>query len=436
MARVEELITMLRELDDQLVGCMRCGMCQAVCPLFAKTGREGDVARGKLALLDGLASEILKDPDGVNEKLNRCLLCGTCQANCPSGVKVTDIFLKAREVMTGYFGLSTAKKAIFRGMLSNPGLFNALTGVASKFQGMFTKEANEVIGSSCATIGGSLLEGRHFKTLAKKPLHKIAPSLDTRPRSSGLRVAFFPGCVIDKIHPNVGQAALKVLGHHDVGVFMPAGQACCGIPALASGDRKTYDKLVRKNLQLFADGEYDYLLTACATCTSTIKELWPELKGSDAEVAKLEEMSSKTMDISQFLVDVVGVQPMAASGKDAVKVTYHDPCHLKNSLGITEQPRTMLKASPRCEFVEMAEAGTCCGCGGSFNIAHYDLSKEIGQTKARNIVDSGAEVAATSCPACMLQITDMLSQAGARIPVKHVVELYAELIPGGDDIKG
>ncbi|MGE4503872.1 MAG: (Fe-S)-binding protein [Desulfovibrionaceae bacterium] len=427
MAQVEELIRLLGELDDQLVGCMRCGMCQAVCPVFARTGREGDVARGKLALLDGLAHEILKNPEGVNEKLNRCLLCGTCQANCPSGVKVVDIFLKARAVMTGYFGLSPAKKAIFRGMLAHPGLFNALTGMASKFQGLFTKEVDGVLGASCARFSSPVLDGRHFKTLAATPLRKAVPSLDTKPRSSGLRVAFFPGCVVDKVYPSVGLASLKVLQHHDVGVYLPAGQACCGIPALSSGDTQTFAKLVAANVALFSKAGFDYLLTPCATCTSTIKELWADEGGEAAAIA------AKAMDISQFLVDVVGVHPAAAANQGAKKVTYHDPCHLKNSLGVTAQPRTVLKATPQYEFVEMAEAGVCCGCGGSFNIAHYELSKEIGQNKAANIMASGAEVAATSCPACMLQITDMLSQAGARIPVKHAVELYAELLPDGTD---
>ncbi len=102
MADIHKLAQMFKELDDQLVNCMKCGMCQAVCPVFSKSGRESDVARGKLALLDGLASEMLSDPEGVNDKLNRCLLCGTCAANCPSGVKVMDIFLKARAIMTGY----------------------------------------------------------------------------------------------------------------------------------------------------------------------------------------------------------------------------------------------------------------------------------------------------------------------------------------------
>ncbi|MEF2145397.1 MAG: (Fe-S)-binding protein [Desulfovibrionaceae bacterium] len=428
MADIKKLVSMLKELDDQLVTCMKCGMCQAVCPLFLRTGKETDVTRGKLALIDGLASEILKDAEGVNETLNRCLLCGTCQANCPSGVQIVDIFLKARAVMTGYFGLSPAKKLIFRRLLAHPGMFNLMTSLAGKFQGMFTKPADKLLGSSCARFNSPLVGDRHFNTLAEKPLRKSVSSLDEPAGSSGLRVALFPGCVIDKVYPGVGLASIKALRHHGVGIYMPSGQACCGIPVLSSGDRDTFDDLVRQNLAKFRAGKFDYLLTACATCTSTIKELWPSMyTGSEEDRKALREMAAKTMDISQFLVDVIGVDAVASPAKAAL-VTYHDPCHLKNSLGITAQPRKVLNANPAYKLVEMAEAGVCCGCGGSFNINHYDLSKEIGGRKADNVIASGAEVAATSCPACMLQLTDMLSRKNKGVRVKHVIECYAEMI--------
>lgn len=424
MADIHKLAQMFKELDDQLVGCMRCGMCQAVCPIFAQTGREADVTRGKLALLDGLAREMLTDAEGVNEKLNRCLLCGTCQANCPSGVKIMDIFLKARAIMTGYFGLSPVKRAIFRGMLQNPKLFNALTGMGAKFQGLFTKKVDDMLGSSCARFNAPVIGDRHFRGLAEKPLHKIVPELDTPAGKSGIRVALYVGCVIDKIFPHVGQSIIDVLTRHGVGIYMPSGQACCGIPALSSGDTETFDTLVAMNVQRMGEGEFDYLVTGCATCTSTIKELWPRMfTGPSALKYDIGVIERKTMDISQFLVDILKLEPKGQPGGRTV--TYHDPCHLKNSLGITAQPRTLIKAAG-CGFKEMAEAGVCCGCGGSFNIAYYEMSKKIGSRKADNIMASGADTVATSCPACMLQITDMLSQKKAGIDVKHVIELYAD----------
>ena len=426
MPDIHELARMLKELDDQLVNCMRCGMCQAVCPVFAQTGNEADVTRGKLALLDALASEMVKDPDSVNDKLNKCLLCGTCQANCPSGVSVMEIFLKGRAILTGYLGLPPIKKAIFKGMLQNPKLFNLLTDMGSKFQGLFTKSANEMLGSSCTRFDFAGLGGRHFKGLAGTPLHKTIPSLDTPAGASGKRVAIFVGCAIDKIFPTVGEAMIKVLKHHGVGIYMPAGQSCCGIPVLSSGDVATFSTLVRQNLKLFEKGEFDYIVTACASCTSTLHELWPDMISDDSLKPRLKKLAEKTMDINQFLVDVIGVQPLEAAARSK-KVTYHDPCHLRNSLKITAQPRTMIKASGNA-FVEMNNAASCCGCGGSFNLVHYDVSKKIGAEKAANIINSGADIASTACPACMLQITDMLSQANARMEVKHPIELYADTL--------
>lgn len=429
MADLHKLAAMLQELDDQMVTCMKCGLCQAVCPVFAETLNESDVTRGKIALLENLAHEMVSDAEGVKEKLNKCLLCGSCQANCPSGVKIMDIFLKARIIVNTYMGLPAAKKIIFKGMLTKPGLFNALVSMGGKFQGMFTTQVDEMLGSSCSRIMSPLIGDRHFLTLAETPLRKIVPKMNTAPGASGLKVAFFPGCVVDKMLPRVGQAVLKVLAHHGVGVFLPSGQACCGIPTLSSGDRESFDKLVKLNVKAFAKGEYDYLVTPCATCTATIKEIWPKfVDGYPAGLkADVLAMAEKTMDINQFLVDKVGVKAVDAP-TGGTRVTYHDPCHLVKSLGVSAQPRTLLKANREYNFVEMAEANRCCGNGGTFNLHHYEVSKKIGKRKRDNIVASGAEVVATGCPACMMQLTDLLSQSKDRVSVRHAVEIYAETL--------
>jgi glycolate oxidase iron-sulfur subunit len=138
-------------------------------------------------------------------------------------------------------------------------------------------------------------------------------------------------------------------------------------------------------------------------------------------------ISAKTLEISQFLVDKVGVPPVDSAGDEAgIPITYHDPCHLKKSLGVASQPRALLRANPRYRFREMVESDRCCGMGGSFNLEHYEISEAIGKRKRDNIVQSGCEVVATSCPACMLQLTDMLSKAGDRVQVRHAIEIYAE----------
>ena len=430
MSELNKLAKSLKEIENQLTDCMKCGMCQAVCPVFKQTGDEGDVARGKIFLLERLAEQMLTDAKGAKARMEKCLMCGTCAANCPSGVKILEIFMKARVALTGYIGLSPVKKLIFRGMLKHPERMDALVETASKLQNLGTSKADPNQGTRCAKLLSGVIGTRHFLPLAKTPLHKTMPSLNTPAGRSGLKVAFFPGCVTDKMNPEIGQAVLKVLSHHGVGVFMPKGQACCGIPALASGEQNTFDTLLAHNTALFADESFDYLITPCATCTATIKEIWPMMARDDAiEKFRAGQWAPKTMDISQFLVDVLQVTPVQDSGvSPKATVTYHDPCHLAKSLKVRSQPRDLIRANAECTFAEMAGADICCGNGGSFNLQNYDLSKQIGMDKRENILASGADTVATSCPACMMQIRDVLSQNHDGVKVKHVIEIYAATI--------
>ncbi|MDJ0720070.1 MAG: (Fe-S)-binding protein [Desulfobacterales bacterium] len=427
MASMEVLARLMRELEDQLVVCMKCGMCQSVCPVFDQTGREADVTRGKLALLSGLMESIFDDPEGVYARLNKCLLCGSCAANCPSGVDVQEIFLKARAILTGFMGLPPTKRLVLRGMLANPSLFDRLTEWGARFQRIFSRPVNDIIGTSCARVMSPLLQDRHFRPLAPVPFHRQVPSVDRPAGASGRKVAVFTGCLIDKLFPNIAHSTLKVMDHCGVGVFLPENQGCCGIPALSSGDLDTFHKLLDHNLSLFEAGEFDRLVTACATCTATIHEIWPRMAAKRQREAAA-RLARRTMDINQFLTAEVNYSPPADAPEIPRRVTYHDPCHLKKSLKVFSAPRDLVQATPGCRLAEMAESDWCCGMGGSFNLQHYAISKQIGTKKAAQIMDTRADVLATGCPACMIQISDMLSQAGAAVAVRHPVELVAEAL--------
>lgn len=427
MASMETIARLMRELEDQLVGCMRCGMCQSVCPVFDQTGREADVARGKLALLSGLMESMFDDPEGVYQRLNKCLLCGSCTANCPSGVSAQEIFLKARAILAGAMGLSPAKRVILKAMLAHPQRFDRLTEWGARFQKIFTRPVNEIVGTSCARVMSPLIQDRHFKPLATAPFHRQVTAIDRPAGKSGLKAAFFVGCLIDKMFPAIARSAIEVLEHHGVGIYLPDNQGCCGIPALSSGDLATFQKLVAHNLGRLAAADVDVLVTACATCTSTIHAVWP-LMAAQPDRRAAGRLARRTMDINQFLVEMVGLHPQAVSPAKGRRVTYHDPCHLKKGLKVVEEPRAVIKAAAGCQLIEMAASDWCCGMGGSFNLQYYDISKGIGRKKAAHIVETGADIVATGCPACMIQIGDMLSQAGAQIAVRHPIELYAETL--------
>lgn len=435
MRNINDLIKQVKALEIQLAVCTRCGMCQSVCPLFDRTGKESDVARGKLALLSGLISHIFSDPDGVNERLNRCLLCGSCAANCPSGVNALEIFIRARAILAEYKGLSLIKKILFKRMLANPKAFNVLMKMASKFQNLMIKSNRNQQGTSCARFISPLLKDRHFMAMADYPFHKTIShnaisQIQPEQTCGTISVLLFTGCLIDKIMPQIAQACVTALTHHKVRVIIPETQGCCGIPALAAGDQNTFNTLMTYHIDLFERESFDYLVTACATCTSTIKKLWPSLyQDSMPENTKafLNKLAEKTMDINEFLVDVMGVSASNDSNSSFKRepVTYHDPCHLKKSLGIFKQPRQLLVAAGH-PVKEMIDSDKCCGMGGSFNLFHYDLSSQIGTIKQKNIIDTQCSIVTSGCPACIMQISDMLSRAGTDIRVKHPIELYAK----------
>jgi glycolate oxidase iron-sulfur subunit len=282
----------------------------------------------------------------------------------------------------------------------------------------------------CAPLLTRFIGERHIPPLPGKPLHAAVGALDTPAGKSGLKIAFFPGCMGDKLYTGMAEACLKVLAHHGVGVYMPDNLACCGMPALASGDREGAARQILANVEVLTKGAFGHIVTPCASCTAAIKEWWPDLipLAPEASRAAIRDFAGKVMDINVFLIDVLKLEagPRQANAR---KVTYHDSCHLKKSLGVSAQPRAVIKLNPACDLVEMAEADRCCGCGGSFNLFHYDLSKEIGRRKRNNVVNAGAGVVAAGCPACMMQLTDMLAQNKDAVIVKHPVELYAATLP-------
>lgn len=429
MADIKELADLMRELEGMIDTCTRCGACQAVCPVFEQTGNEADVARGKLALLEGVLQEMFKKPGGVAERLDRCLLCGSCEATCSGGVKIQEIFIRARAIITGFTGLSSTQKFMLRQILARPELFDRVFEWLGRFQKFFLKPLDNLPGTSCPRLVSPLLTDRHVRPPALKPFHRMVPSLDTSPGSSGKKAAFFVGCLIDKLYPNIARDTVDVLTHHGVGIYLPDNQGCCGIPAISAGDPETFETLVRHNIERFDPGKFDFLVTACATCTYTIKKIWPMMMktGSDDLNTKMSEIVEKTMDINWFLIHEIGIEmDDCPQDQGDICVTYHDPCHLKKSLDVSEEPRALLKANPAYRYVEMPEADRCCGLGGSFNLKHYDLSEAIGKQKIEAIRSTGCSVVTTGCPACMFQLSDMLSKSNDPVSVKHPVELYAE----------
>ncbi len=433
MGQIKKLALMIKDLEADIAACNRCGMCQAVCPLFKTTGKEADVARGKIALLEGLTEQLFDNPKGVGRRLDKCLLCGACAANCAGKVNTVELFLKARTILSGFMGLSAPKKIALKALLNNTRTTDRLFQMGAAACKITTKPASTMIGTSCMRMGADLFGQRHFKLPAKKPFHLQSPTLDKPPGRSGLKAAFFTGCLIDRFFPEIAKSTLNVLEHYGVGVYMPKDQVCCGIPALASGDLDTFETLMAQNLALFEKSGFDVLVTACATCTFTLAKIWPLFAENpkDNLPARIQKLARKTIDINAFLARYLPTQKTTAKNdQNGQKTTYHDPCHLKKSLGVFQEPRDLIQSTSGYVLTEMEKPDTCCGMGGSFNLKYQDISADIGNKKRAYIKQSGCDIVATGCPACMLQISDMLSRHNDKIKVMHTIQIHEKILGG------
>jgi glycolate oxidase iron-sulfur subunit len=216
---------------------------------------------------------------------------------------------------------------------------------------------------------------------------------------------------------------VSILQRMGYSVYVPRSQQCCGIPALSSGDGKLVGELAEANVSAFGQRKVQHIITACASCNGGIGEYYKTMK------ADYDDFTGKVIDFSVFLKQEGLFEELAGMKKwpERVKVTYHDPCHLKTQ-GITKEPRELLRSLPNVDYIEMESAGTCCGLGGTFSVYHYESSKAIGARKVPGMKESGADMIATACPGCIIQLQDIINHAGLKMKAVHILELMAEAL--------
>ena len=431
----------LSNLSSEISKCVLCGTCRGVCPTFDVARREPASARGKVALCDALLKKEINISEGFIKHMTECVQCMACYESCPNDVNVPDIILAARTEIVKENGLPFIKSLTLRNFLDSERLMPAVMKFASNLQGLFFKGVPEESGLHRRFPLPLVDERRLMPPLAEKFFLEVrGERSDVRSQknnsqftvhSSRPRVGFFAGCLINYMLPNIGEASLKLIEKAGASVIVPLDQHCCGMPALGMGDVETAKSLALKNLEAFEQYELDYITTACATCGDGLRRRFKELLG-DEYPERVNAFCSKVRDITELLVRELRVgsvewrkgytslgSKLSALGS---VITYHDPCHLNRGQGIKDAPRELIEMSG-AKLKEMGHPCRCCGLGGSFNITDYDFSMEIARSKAEDIKNTGADIVATACPGCMIQIKDGLHQIGVKAKVLHVVEL-------------
>ncbi|MBI5207604.1 MAG: (Fe-S)-binding protein [Candidatus Firestonebacteria bacterium] len=410
----------LKELEDEIKKCSRCGLCRSICPVFKETGTESMVARGRMEIIESILSKKIDFTNRVSDIIDSCLLCGACHKNCPGGVMVDTIVLKARCDRVEKFGLLYLQEFIFHYILENRSLFKMSIDMALYFQEYFSKSSSQEHMRHLPFFISGLEKKRLIPELSKERLSQIFPIKVTNSKRK-LRVGFFSGCLLEYVYTDIGKSVIEVLIKNDIEVIIPPGQKCCGISVLIAGDKKGFRRLAESNVKAFLSYELDAIIVACASCGSALKNEYPMLFKNTKLESEVERFSKKVKDISEFIDEFIPYRHKIVSDVK-YNITYHDPCHLNHKQNINAAPRKIINQISK-SFVEMTDSSACCGGGGSFSLYYYDIANKIRSRKIINIEETNAEIVATACPGCIMHLRDGLGQKDSKIKVMHVIEL-------------
>ena len=390
--------------------CATCGKCNAVCPVHDVFQSEDMSSRGWFEIVTAQNYSYL-DSKRVVEA---CLNCKSCRTVCPAGVDVSDLILRRRaEHPNRLAGLVFAVQA-------RPWLFQRLLKAAAMTQSLWDRP---MVRAWLERLTGPVL--RRLAPTARLPRDLVLPRLavhQLRDRYPELvagrsavdkpRVAYFHGCAANYFDDGVGDAVIALLRRQGIEPALPA-QRCSGTPIETYGHVQRAKDCARFNLQALEP--YETIVTGCASCTLMLKD-YVKYFADEPDRTAAERLANRVRHISQ----VVTLPPTKPDGSGSTqKVTYHSSCHLR-AAGITKEPRELLRRLPGMEFVEMQDADRCAGGAGTYIIKDHETARRIFVRKREAVEASGAQVVATSCPACMVQLKNELRD---RAEVRHIAEL-------------
>ncbi len=239
-----------------------------------------------------------------------------------------------------------------------------------------------------------------------------------------MRVALMVTCLNDALFPDAGKATVRLLRRLGVEVEFPEAQTCCGQPMVNTGYLDEAVPVVRTFVSAFSG--YDYVITPSGSCAGAARHqhgLVARRSGDAGLADAVAEVSPRVLELSELLVDVLGVTDVGASFPHTV--TYHPTCHSLRMLGVGDRPLSLLRSVRGIRLVDLPQAESCCGFGGTFAVKNADTSVAMGADKARNVVSSGAEVLVAGDSSCLMHIGGMLSRQRAGVRVMHLAEVLA-----------
>lgn len=424
--------------DEELVDtlyCIRCGACSNVCPPYQVVGGHlfgyiytGPIGLPLTALHHGLGN--VADPQSL------CVSCNACETVCPVEIPIPRMILDVRARVNEELGLPRLKEMAFE-RWEDPKRGDRWARLAA-LGAAPVKDREGFI--EHIPLQDKLTKNRHLMAPARKPLRdrvkhlranrKKTPTPGT-PRfpgsqANGLTLAYFPGCLTDRVLPEMGEATIRVLQDCGCSVIFPPDQHCCGLVSLNSGDRPRGIEMAKQTIRMLEGVEADWVVTNSTSCFAAIVQDYAHLFRNDSEWRERSlAQASRMIDVTTFLGQVAQLQPMTWD-TPGPRVTYHDACQSYNALGICDVPRQIITNVLGLRLTEMRESSTCCGFGGSFAADFPAVSAIIAGRKLDYAAQTEAEVIVADNPGCLMQIRGALHARGSQVRALHLMELIDE----------
>jgi len=396
-------------------------------------GKEMDSPRGRIYLMDAINKGEASLDTTTAQHFDSCLGCLACVTTCPSGVQYDQLIaatrpqvernaarkLPDRLVRTLIFNLFPYpnrlrnllpvlwlyQKSGLQQLVRKTGLLSQLTPRLAAMEAILPKVTDDAW---------------------KEDLPDLIPAQGVR----RYRVGMVLGCVQRLFFSPVNEATARVLTANGCEVVIPKSQGCCAALPAHQGQEAQAQALARQMIDSFIDLDLDAIIINAAGCGHTLKE-YGHILADDAEYyQKAIAFSNKVKDVQEFLAEIELTAELHPLTLGDLNLVYQDACHLLHGQKISVQPRQLLKQIPGVKLTEPLDAGLCCGSAGIYNMLQPETADELGKQKAKNLVNTGAEVIASPNPGCSLQIQKHLDMQESSVKLLHPIELLDYSIQG------
>ncbi|WP_204154047.1 heterodisulfide reductase-related iron-sulfur binding cluster [Leptolyngbya sp. CCY15150] len=413
--------------------CVHCGFCLTTCPSYRVIGKETDSPRGRIYLMDAINKQDAPLATATSQHFDTCLGCLACTTACPSGVQYDKLIAATRPQVERNVP-RTLSDRLFRQLIftlfPHPDRLRMLLPPLYLYQALGLGKLVKATGLLKRISPRLAAMESLLPTVTAQSFQDTIPEVIPAQGDTRYRVGMILGCVQRLFFSDVNESTARVLSANGCEVVVPKMQGCCAALPHHQGQEEAARDLARRMIDSFEDTGVDAIIINAAGCGHTLKEYGHLLKDDPEYRERAIAFSQKVKDVQEFLVDIGLTAPLSPLSPEPLTIVYQDACHLLHGQKISAPPRQLLLSIPGVTLREPVDAALCCGSAGVYNMLQPEIAEELGQQKVENLINTGAQLIASSNPGCSLQIQKHLEHQGIAMPLFHPIRLLDYAIRG------